>query len=334
MSKRKLTDQQRRRIQANQKKRRQKVHGNNADGDTNLGPEQVGRIITRFGKSAIVQASDQTYRCGIRQHLNDLVCGDEVTWQMAESGDGIIVAINPRRNTLTRPDFAHKLKPVAANIDTIWIVATVFPLFDSTLIDQYTIAAEFSQIPPAIIFNKIDLLSEDALAKLQKSLSVYQDIGYQVLYASNTTHHGIDIITHELIDKTSVFVGQSGVGKSSLLNSIHPELELATKQVSEQTGLGTHTTSRTTLYHLPSGGELIDSPGVREFGLWHLDVSELAQYFVEFRPLLGQCKFSDCTHIHEPDCTIRQAVADGKISQQRYDNYTLIRERILENPNR
>ena len=330
MSKRRLTQQQQRRIQDNQQKRRQRAQQNpTPDILSSLGPERVGRIITRFGKSAMVQAEQDTYRCAIRQNLNELVCGDEVTWQLGESGEGIIVAINPRKNTLARPDFGNKLKPVAANIDLIWIVASLHPQFDTSLIDQYTIAAEFNHISPALIINKIDL-AEDR-GELEQTFNRYQQLGYPVVYTSTKVPQGITELKQILMDKTSVFVGQSGVGKSSLINSLHPALALETRQVSEQTGLGVHTTSRTTLYHLPEGGDLIDSPGVREFGLWHLSADDIAPHFVEFKPFLGQCKFSNCTHIHEPDCAIRGAVDERKISVERFKNYLIIRQRILDN---
>ena len=181
-------------------------------------------------------------------------------------------------------------------------------------------------ISPVLVFNKIDLLNENSLKKLKIRLKPYEDVPYNVIYASCKTSHGLDDLVKTLQDKTSILVGQSGVGKSSLIQELLPNEELRVGALSESSGLGRHTTTATRLYHFPAGGELIDSPGVRSFRLGHVSRNQLTDGFIEFRPYLGQCKFSDCHHKVEPDCAIREAVENGNISQERYDSY----QRILD----
>jgi ribosome biogenesis GTPase / thiamine phosphate phosphatase len=331
MAKRRLTKQQSRQIKANQNKFRQ---GNSQAGSMDESSQLAARVVTRFGKAALIETQDnKSFRCAIRQNI-DLVCGDHVIWQKSQTGDNVIVAVEPRKNSLVRPDFANKLKPVAANIDKLWIVASIRPKFDTILIDQYLIAAEHANIPPAIILNKIDLASKTERKIFESTFQMYQSLGYPLFFTSSKENQGITELETALNSLTSVFVGQSGVGKSSLINNFHPELAIETGEISAQTGLGNHTTSRTSLYHLPNGGELIDSPGVREFALWHLSASDIMENMIDFRAWSGQCKFTDCTHIHEPECAILKATEEGKINQQRYDNYLIIRQRLLENQNR
>jgi ribosome biogenesis GTPase len=176
-------------------------------------------------------------------------------------------------------------------------------------------------ISPVLVINKIDLLTQDPLEKLKNRLKPYEDIPYSVIYASCKESHGLDNLNKHLQDKTSILVGQSGVGKSSLIQKLLPNEELRIGALSESSGLGQHTTTATRLYHFPAGGELIDSPGVRSFRLGHVGRNQLTDGFIEFRPYQGHCKFSDCRHKTEPDCAIREAVETGKISQERYDSY-------------
>jgi ribosome biogenesis GTPase len=234
--------------------------------------------------------------------------------------------MHERRSQLTRPDFYDGVKVIAANIDQILMVSAVLPEFTPSIIDRYLIACEDMGIEPILVLNKIDLIDEPGLANINKILDIYRSLDYQVLLVSNKTGYGIDALKETLIDKNSIFVGQSGVGKSTLVNTVLPDAEILTKEVSENSGLGQHTTTVSRLHHLPSGGNLIDSPGIREFGLWHLDVERVTWCFKEFRKFIGGCRFRDCKHLNDPGCIIRQAIDDGDISQLRFDSY----HRILE----
>ncbi len=287
-----------------------------------LGPEQPGRVITRYGAQVDIENDERiVYRCLLRRNLPSPVCGDRVVWQAGNNQTGIVVAVEPRQSLLERPDADNQIKPVAANINQILVVAAPPPALDLDLINSYLVAAEMTGIQPVLIINKIDLLKEEPLKKLKIRLKPYEDIPYTVIYASCKTSHGLDDLVKTLQSKTSILVGQSGVGKSSLIQELLPNEELRVGALSESSGLGRHTTTATRLYHFPAGGELIDSPGVRSFRLGHVSKNQLTDGFIEFRPYLGQCKFSDCQHKVEPDCAIREAVENNGISQERYDSY-------------
>jgi ribosome biogenesis GTPase len=287
-----------------------------------LGPEQPGRVITRYGAQVDIENEEHTiYRCLLRRNLPSPVCGDRVVWQAGNNQTGVVVAVEPRQSLLERPDADNQIKPVAANINQILVVAAPPPALDIDLINSYLVAAEMTDISPVLVINKIDLLKESSLEKLKNRLKPYEDIPYTVIYASCKTSHGLDDFVKHLQGKTSILVGQSGVGKSSLIQELLPNEELRVGALSESSGLGRHTTTATRLYHFPAGGELIDSPGVRSFRLGHVSKNQLTDGFIEFRPYLGQCKFSDCQHRVEPDCAIREAVENDSISRERYDSY-------------
>jgi ribosome biogenesis GTPase len=291
-----------------------------------LGPEQTGRVITRYGVQVDVEDNTGTlHRCLMRQNLPPLVCGDRVIWQAGQNQTGVVVAVEPRQSLLERPDADNQIKPVAANIDQILVIAAPIPALDVDLINRYLVAAEMTSISPVLVINKIDLLQTHSLTKLKTRLKMYEDIGYRIIYTSCKQSHGLDELIECLQDKTSILVGQSGVGKSSLIQALLPEESLRIGDLSEASGLGRHTTTVTKLYHFPAGGELIDSPGVRAFRLGHVSAAQLVEGFIEFRPYQDHCKFNNCRHTVEPDCAIRQAVDDGEISAERYDSY----ERIL-----
>lgn len=333
MSKRKLTKHQQWRvdkIQEDRTARAQKRSERDEDllHSGQLGPEQSGLVITRFGTQADVEALEgplqgQVKRCHIRTHLEGLVTGDLVIWCPGDP-TGVVVAQRERRSVLLRPDNYHHLKPVAANIDHIIVVLAAEPEPFHNLIDRYLVAAHASGIEPILLLNKADLVSDydDFMAAHQ--LQVYHQIGYRVLWVSTTRQDGLETLKQFLRDKTSVFVGQSGVGKSSLINILLPDANLAVGALSN-IGKGSHTTSAARLFHLPEGGQLIDSPGIREFGLWHIEAVNLLEHFVEFRPYLGRCKFRDCAHQQEPQCAIQTALASGELSQQRFDSYQQIK---------
>jgi len=339
----KLTKGQQRRIKANHDKKLQNQGNNKKDKvqwlDDDLGLPQNGVVISRFGQHADVEnEKHQIYRCNLRRSINSLVCGDKVLWRLGKESQhsitGIIEAVHERDSVLSRPDVYDGVKPIAANISQILIVSSVLPVFNSDIIDRYLVAAEQTGITPVIVLNKTDLLESISIAeqeKIAKQLKIYQDIGYQVLYASSKSRDGISALRNQLNQHISIFVGQSGVGKSTLVNALMPELGLLTKEVSENSGLGQHTTTVARLYHFIDGGDLIDSPGIREFGLWHLTPEQVCHGFIEFEPFLGLCKFRDCKHQTDPGCALIAASDDEKISPKRLASFQKILASLGEN---
>lgn len=226
-----------------------------------------------------------------------------------------------------RPDFYDGIKPVAANIDQIVIISAVLPELSLNIIDRYLVACEVTGIPPIIVLNKVDLLTDGQRMIVEKQLAIYTHIGYQVFMISCQNQQGLEQLQAILADKVSILVGQSGVGKSTIINLLLPHQQsVMTGEISEISGLGQHTTTTTRLYHLPNGGEIIDSPGIREFGLWHLEPEQVIKGFKEFYDYLGHCQFRDCNHRDTPGCALQQAVRDGEIASSRLDNY----QRILQ----
>ncbi len=337
MTKRKLNRRQQWRVEKIQQERLQRAERKQARGideilttGTALGEEQKGLVIANYGASLEIETQDgKKVRCSLRQNLPLLVVGDRVIWQAAGEG-GVVTAVLERQSELARPDAQGEMKALAANIDRILVVAAPAPLYSPDLINQYLAAAELTGISPMLVFNKIDLIDERNRIEVEALLDVYKHVGYPIITASTKREHGLDTLITQLRDHTSVFVGQSGVGKSSLVQALLPEVRISVGELSAQSGLGQHTTSTARLYHLPSGGQVIDSPGVREFRLWPMSRQDLAQGFIEFRPYLGHCKFRDCTHQHEPSCALQKALADGNISPLRLQSYQKIAKQLEE----
>lgn len=338
--KRRLTTQQQRRIEKQQHLRQQ-----NFDHSEDL----EGLIVQHYGRQLEVEVCSlpaqmpeppdkvddvetfwreiklgDIWRCHTRTNLDTLVTGDRVTWQAdSNTGLGVITALHPRQSLLSRPDRYHKLKPVAANVSLIVIVFAVTPEPSPMLIDRYLVACHSADIKPLLVLNKADLL-DDAQHDILQLLDFYQRLGYET--ALTSTHVPPDHATHpqhlveRLSAQTVVLVGQSGVGKSSLINVLLPDAAQKTNIISENSALGQHTTTSTRLLHFGRDGALIDSPGIREFGLWHLTAEQILAGFVEFAPYYGHCQFRNCSHTHERHCALRLAATRGEISQRRLDS--------------
>lgn len=330
MAKPKLTQNQKRRILANRRKtillHNQSSQGLELLNEEILGETQEGRVISRFASHADVENDrGEIWRCNLRRTLASLVVGDRVIWRQGKEElqgiSGVIEGVFPRKNEISRPDYYDGVKPIAANLDRIVIVSALLPALSLNIIDRYLVICENAHIPAVIVVNKADLLSHNERKTVEAQLNIYRTIGYSALLISAQSGENMEEFKDLFRHGTSILVGQSGVGKSSLLNQLCPELNLATTAVSEISGLGQHTTTASRLYHLPLGGELIDSPGVREFGLWHLTPTQILAGYVEFQPWVGGCKFRDCKHLNDPHCAIREAMEAGKINRQRFENY-------------
>lgn len=284
------------------------------------GSEHRGLIIAHFGATAEVEDENgKLVHCHIRKNLEPVATGDHILWQKEHDDEGVIVACEPRKSLLAHPGKHGKSRPVAANIDRI-IIVNAPATFSEHLLDRYLIAAENLKIAPLILLNKIDLLNPAETTAVKLNLAVYEKIGYPVLYSSVLTKHGLSTLETFLKDKSAVLVGASGVGKSSIINHFTHDQPIAMGETSAK-GLGKHTTTATRLYHLVQGGQLIDSPGVREFNLWDATREEILNGFIEFKNYLGHCKFRDCQHLKEPGCALKLAAEKNEISKHRLESF-------------
>lgn len=333
MAKRKLTRRQAWRIQKVQEEKAERVQKREQVlPDSELGAEQRGRVISHFGTLVEVESAPEdvagnasmestVMKCYFRANLGHIVTGDYVVWRAGKAGLGMIEAVLPRQSLLSRPDTRGQLKPVASNIDFIVLVITPEPTPSSLLIDRYLVAAQLQDIPVKILLNKTDLLNDSNRANIESLATMYEDIGYEVLRSSTKTQTGLEALRNRLDQRISAFVGQSGVGKTSLVNALLPGINAKVGALSDHVKLGKHTTTNARLFHFPSGGQLIDSPGIREFGLWHLESSDIINGYPEFQPYIGLCKFRDCSHQQEPGCALRAAHEEGRIHSVRFTNY-------------
>jgi len=256
---------------------------------------------------------------------NPVVIGDKVTISLNEDESGVIDEREERAGKLSRRAAGRRVGKehvIIANVDTAWIVQSVRqPRINPGFIDRFLVMAEANGINAGIIINKIDLFDDRAEEHVGFFAGMYLSLGYEVLYTSTTSGDGIADLKDALSGGIHVFVGPSGVGKSSLLNELVPDLQLKTGGISASTQKGKHTTTYAELIALDSGGFLGDTPGLREFGLYSIEPSELSHYFVEFREHIGECRFPNCTHDHEPDCRIKELVDADVLPIERYESY-------------
>ena len=261
-----------------------------------------------------------------RQASDLAVIGDRVLVERLPDGTGAIASVEARERRFSRrqpgPRGSWREDVIVANPDLVTVVFAVDrPPPNPRLVDRFLVVAEYNEVPALIVANKVDLVGMEAARAI---FGPYQRIGYEVVYASARQGIGIEELRGRLAGRLSIVTGPSGVGKSTLLNALQPGLQLATGEVSSvESGKGKHTTTHAELLPLegPDGGYVADTPGIRELGLWQIPPTELAWCFLEFRPHLGACAFNDCTHLHEPRCGVRAALAAGSISAERYDSY-------------
>ncbi len=284
-----------------------------------------GLVIAHLGQGIAVEHNGSIWLCQTRRKLDTVAVGDQVMLSESAPQQGRIEEILPRRSVLLRPARGDKARPVAANIDTVYVIFAVEPFCDFLLLDQYLAICENHNFGAALVLNKTDLpVSLD----IEHELSHYQQLGYPLYRVSATAHNGLDTLKTALNQSLSIFVGQSGVGKSSLTNALIPDKELKTNTISATTKHGRHTTTAATLYHLPEGGDLIDSPGVAIFGLADMTSRQLAYGYREFQPLLDECQFNNCSHVSDKGCAVRAAAEQGSIALTRYQRFLKLREKM------
>ena len=280
-------------------------------------------MVASYGKRYGVELEDGTQvSCVTRGKKNDLACGDQVDIKLTDKHEGVVEALHERSSLLFRSN-AFKTKTLAANVTQVVIVLATMPSFYEALLNRCLIAAEAAGIKVLIVLNKCDL--KDPTSTLAQ-LKTYQDLGYSVQALS--AKQDIAPLKAWLKHQVSVLVGQSGMGKSTIVNALLPESMVRTQEISDVLDSGKHTTTAAHLYHLDSESDLIDSPGLQEFGLNHLSLEQLEYAFIEFRPYLGKCRFNNCKHIHEPDCAVINAVNAGKISSTRLATYQQLSQEI------
>ncbi len=290
---------------------------------------ESGRVRVSHGNRGVLEARDGAHvDCAWRRSVGRPVCGDFVHFERQQDGSGALTGIEPRRNVFARADARLRPQVIAANLDVVLVVIAPRPEPSRDLVERYLVAVQGMGIEPVLVLNKAELLeaaghaADSPLARLDG----YTALGYPVVRTSCKGAPGIDGLRPLLQERTAILVGQSGVGKSSLVNVLLPDLELQTGDLSRVTGKGTHTTTTTIMYRLPGGGRLIDSPGVWEYGLWTMSREELVAGFPEFHPHDATCRFNDCSHRVEPGCGVRRAVEEGRIPAWRHAAYL----RLLE----
>lgn len=285
------------------------------------------RVLTNDG---------QKYDCRIKgifrtkgiTTTNPIAVGDRVDFELEpEQGTGVITKLHPRKNYIIRKsvNLSKQAQIIAANLDQALLIVTLAsPRTSLGFIDRFLVTAEAYDVPAALIFNKLDLFSDEGLEILAAYKAIYENIGYPCYEVSALNGTNVEQVSAIIKDKMTLFSGHSGVGKSSLINALVPDLGLRTTQISEWHDKGVHTTTFAEMFELPQGGYIIDTPGIRELGVIDIEKNELSHFFPEMRALLNQCRFNSCRHINEPGCAVIKAVEEGEIELSRYESYLSI----------
>lgn len=302
-------------------------------------PMSEGLVIQSTGMWYKVKSGDQVRDCRLPGKFrlkegdvtNPIAVGDRVEVAVQEDSTGIIRQIHERKNYIPR-QATHGRRGeqiLVANVDLAWAVLSIRqPSLRTGFIDRFLVACEAYQVTPAIIINKLDLARKRDLELIEDLTSLYTELGYRIVLTSITDGESVDRLKAELKDRTSVFIGPSGTGKTSLLNAIDPDLDLKTGEVSSYSSKGKHTTTFARLISVRGGGHIVDTPGIREFGLVNVEPYELSLFFPEMREHREQCKYYNCTHSHEPGCAVMEAFEQGEIDPDRYNSYLNILESL------
>jgi ribosome biogenesis GTPase len=296
-----------------------------------------GLVTKSTGSWYQVQTPDgERYDCRIKGKFrikgltttNPVAVGDKVDFELEpEQQQGVIVKLYDRRNYIIRKsiNLSKQAQIIAANLDQAFLVVTLAsPRTSLGFIDRFLVTAEAYDIPASLVYNKLDMFSEEGLEILGEYKAVYEKLGYPCYEVSALEGTNIPQLKEKLKDKITLFSGHSGVGKSSLMNAILPDLQLRTMEVSEWSDKGMHTTTFAEMYDLPGGGSIIDTPGIRELGVIDIEQQELSHFFPEMRSRLNQCRFNNCRHINEPGCAVLEALENGDIEPSRYESYLSI----------
>lgn len=323
-SNKKLTNKQQSNVSDNLEKRIEKLRADNAVEAT---------VISHMGYNIIVQTDSESplLACDWRQNIGAVCAGDNVLISESDNdANPVIEAVLPRKTVIEKQNVYRGAKPFAANIDQILVIVTHEPMFQASLLDRYIIMATVVGIDCLVYFNKTDILTDPkTIAHIDHLQAIYEKIpNVTWVRGSIKTQHGLDDLTAKLDNRKTVITGQSGVGKSTLINALIPDINVQTMSISTASGLGRHSTTNSTLYRLDKNtmhtGILIDTPGVRSFDTYHLSASQVENGFAEIQPFLGHCQFSDCSHTHEKKCAIKNAIANEQISELRYNSFLQI----------